>query len=158
MQTNVTIKLKEVEFEVEESVLIEALEAKGITAFKPEPKPNRKPQFCVDGRGSVSPTLGQGTTTLAKYAKQGRVFYTEDDAKAFVAMQEQMAAVVGIEPKEGDWGWDMNYGCTQVSDPLYWQPYHALGLTAKTKEELEPKVAVFQRFQQIEKVRLEDLE
>lgn len=153
---SVRITLKGVEFEVEESVLIEALEAKGIKPFKPEPEPKRKPKWAVNSTGGIVGILCLSNDVVEGCFRQGRAFYTKEDAEAFVAMERQMAAVVGIEPEKGDWCWAPHSGYNYVLLPSAWQADHALGLTAKTKEELEPKVAVFQRFQQIEKVRLEE--
>ena len=155
---SVRITLKGVEIEVEESVLIEALEAKGIKTFKPEPEPKRKPKWAVSGAGEIVGILCLSNDVVEGCFRQGRAFYSWDDAEAFVAMERQMAAVVGTEPEEGDPGWTLRNGYSAVQFPSAWQAEHALGLTAKTRKELEPKVAVFQRFQQIEKVRLEDLE
>lgn len=153
---SVRITLKGVEIEVEESVLIEALEAKGIKTFKPEPK--RKPKWAVSGAGEIVGILCLSNDVVEGCFRQGRAFYTKEDAEAFVAMERQMAAVVGTEPEKGDRAWSLHAGYCVVATASCWQGEHALGLTAKTKEELEPKVAVFQRYLQIEKVRLEDLE
>lgn len=152
---SVRIALKGVEIEVEESALIEALEAKGIKTFKPEPEPKRKPEWKVYGAGEILNLCFCPKDRIAAYIRQGRAFYTREDAEAFVAMERQMAAVVGVEPEKDDWVRASYGGHILVQEPSTWQSEHALGLTAKTKEELEPKVAVFQRFQQIEKVRLE---
>ena len=154
---SVRITLKGVEIEVEESALIEALEAKGIKTFKPEPEPKRKPEWAVNSTGGIVHLCIYNKDHIAAYIRQGRAFYTKEDAEAFLAMERQMAAVVGIEPEKDDWGWTAFHGTISVSNVSFWQAPHALGLTAKTREELEPKIAVFQRFQQIEKVRLEDL-
>lgn len=151
---SVRIALKGVEIEVEESVLIEALEAKGIKTFKPEPE--RKPKWAVSGAGEILNLCFCPKDHIAAYIRQGRAFYTREDAEAFVAMERQMAAVVGTEPEKGDRAWSLHAGYCVVATASCWQGEHALGLTAKTREELEPKIAVFQRFQQIEKVRLED--